>query len=331
MGQGLRHGEIGVVKGHVLPYQGDLHRTGGVLGPVDHVGPLSEVRHMANEPQPPDHRVRQPLPLQHQRRLVEQVRRQVRDGVFYGNAAEKGNFLQNLPGHRRVGPAQDDVRLDAQAQQLLGGVLGGLRFQFSSAGNGDDEGDVDEHNIVPSPLRGYLSDGLQKGLALNIPHGAADLHNGYVGFRRVQLVDATLDLPGNVGDDLHRAPQIVPPPLPVKHIPVHLAGGYGGVNVQVLIDEPLVMAQIQIRLSAVVGDEDLPVLIRIHGTGVHVQIGVQLLNLHPQAPLLQKAAQGRGGNPLAQAGHHAAGDENIFDGHKYPSLLHGRIPSREIK
>ena len=91
------------------------------------------------------------------------------------------------------------------------------------------------------------------------------------------------------------------------------------------------MAQIQIRLSAVVGDEDLPVLIRIHGTGVHVQIGVQLLNLHPQAPLLQKAAQGRGGNPLAQAGHHAAGDENIFDGHKYPSLLHGRIPSREIK
>ena len=38
-----------------------------------------------------------------------------------------------------------------------------------------------------------------------------------------------------------------------------------------------------------------------------------------------------GGNPLAQAGHHAAGDENIFDGHKYPSLLHGRIPSREIK
>ena len=45
----------------------------------------------------------------------------------------------------------------------------------------------------------------------------------------------------------------------------------------------------------------------------------------------QKAAQGRGGDPLAQAGHHAAGDENIFDGHKYPSLLHGRIPSREIK
>ena len=73
------------------------------------------------------------------------------------------------------------------------------------------------------------------------------------------------------------------------------------------------MAQIQVGLRAVVGDEDFAVLIGAHGAGIHVQIGIQLLVGDLQAPLLQKAAQGRGGDALAQAGNHAAGDENIFD------------------
>ena len=291
MGQGFRYGEVGVVEGHVLAHQGDRHPPGGVLGPVDHSGPLGEVRRMAGQPQAADHHVRQALPLQHQGHLVEELRRQVGDGVLHGDIAEEGNFLQDITGHRAVAPAQDHVRLDAQAQKLLDGVLGGLALQLPGAGDGDDEGDVDKRPVLPPPLRRHLADGLQEGLGLDVPHGAADLHDGYVGIRSIQLVDAALDLAGDVGDDLDRAPQVVPPALPVEHVPVDLAGGYGGVHVQVLIDEPLVVAQVQVRLRAVAGDEDLPVLVGVHGAGVHVEIGVQLLDLHPQAPLLQQAAQ----------------------------------------
>ena len=303
------------MEGHVLAHQGDGHPPGGVLGPVDHGGPLGEVRHVADEPQPPDHHVRQTLPLQHQRHLIEQLRRQVGDGVFHRDIAEEGDLLQNLPGHGAVTPAHDDVRLDAQTQKLLGGVLGGLALQLPGAGDGDDEGDMDEHHVVPPPLRRHLADGLQEGLGLDVPHGAADLHDGHVGIRGVQPVDAALDFAGDVGDDLDRAPQVVPTALPVEYVPVDLAGGYGGVHVQILVDEPLVVAQVQVRLRAVVGDKDLPVLVGVHGAGVHVEVGVQLLDLHPQAPLLQQAAQGGGGDALAQARHHAAGDKNILYGH----------------
>ncbi len=130
-----------------------------------------------------------------------------------------------------------------------------------------------------------------------------------------------LDLVGDVGDDLHRAPQIVPPALPVEHVPVDLAGGDGGVDGEIFVDEPLVVAQVQVGLRPVVGDEHLPVLIGAHGAGVHVEIGVQLLHLDPQAPLLQQTAQAGRRNALAQAGHHTAGDENILDCHIDSSVL----------
>ena len=83
-------------------------------------------------------------------------------------------------------------------------------------------------------------------------------------------------------------------------------------TVQVLVHEPLIMAQVQVRLRAVVGDEHLAVLIGAHGAGVHIDIGVQLLVAHPQAPLLEQTAQGRGADALAQTGDHAAGDEYEF-------------------
>ena len=105
-------------------------------------------------------------------------------------------------------------------------------------------------------------------------------------------VDPALDLVGDVGDDLDRSAQIVAPALPVQNGPVDLAGGDGGVAGQVLVHEPLIVAQIQIRLGAVVGDKDLAVLIGAHGAGVHIDIGVELLVAHPQAPLLRAAGPG---------------------------------------
>ena len=75
------------------------------------------------------------------------------------------------------------------------------------------------------------------------------------------------------------------------------------------------MAQIQIGLGTVVGDKDLPVLVGGHGPRVHIQVGIQLLDPHPQSPLLEQPPQGGRGNPLPQPGDHTAGDEDIFDSH----------------
>ena len=179
---------------------------------------------------------------------------------------------------------------------------------------------MEKHDVVASPLGGYLADGLQEGLGLDIAHGAADLHNGHVSVRGVQRVNVPLDLIGDVGDDLDRGSQIVPGPLPVEHVPVDLPRGDGGVDGEVFVDKALIVAQVQVGLGPIVGDEDLPVLVGAHGARVHVQVRVQLLDLYPQAPLLQQAAQRGRRDALAQAGNHAAGDKNVLHCHVDPSI-----------
>ena len=70
------------------------------------------------------------------------------------------------------------------------------------------------------------------------------------------------------------------------------------------------MAQVQVGLGPVVRDVDLAVLEGIHGPGVHVDVGIELLDRHLKAAGLQEGPDGRGGEPLAQRGQHAARDEN---------------------
>ena len=172
---------------------------------------------------------------------------------------------------------------------------------------------VDVQGVLPSHFQAHLTGRLQIGLALDIAGGAADLRDDHV---RAGLlphpVDELLDLVGDVGDDLDRLAEILAPALLAQHVPVHLAGGEVGEPVEVLIDEPFVVSQIQVRLQTVLGDVDFPVLIGAHGAGIHVDIRIQLLCRHLQAPGLQQTSQGRGGDALSQTGHHAAGDKDIF-------------------
>ena len=169
-------------------------------------------------------------------------------------------------------------------------------------------------------VRPDLADGLQEGLGLDVAHGAADLGDDHVHVLLGHGVDPGLDLPGDVGDDLHRGAQVVAPALPVQDVPPHPAGADGGVAGEVLVHEALIVSQVQVGLGAVLGDEDLPVLEGAHGARVHIEVGVELLVPHPEAPLLQEPPQGRRADALPQAGHHTAGDKDEFRGHI--SLLH---------
>ena len=191
-------------------------------------------------------------------------------------------------------------------------MLGGLAFQLAAAGDLDDQGHVDVHHVLPALFHRHLPDGLQKGLALDIAHRAADLADQHVHILLLHGVDMAFDLVGDVGDDLHRAAQESALTLPVEKIPVHPAGGHRAAARQALVHEPLVVAQVKVGLRAVVGDEHLAVLIGAHGAGVDVQIGVEFLVPHPQTPLLQKTAQRRRTDALSQSGHHAAGDKYIL-------------------
>ncbi len=60
---------------------------------------------------------------------------------------------------------------------------------------------------------------------------------------------------------------------------------------EVLVDEALVVADVEIGLGAVLGDEHLAVLERAHRARVDVDVRVELLHLHLQPARLQQAAR----------------------------------------
>ena len=75
--------------------------------------------------------------------------------------------------------------------------------------------------------------------------------------------------------------------------------------------EALVMAEIEIGFGAVIGDEDLAVLIGRHRARIDIEIGVELAQPHLVAARLQHRAERRGSETLAKRGNHAAGDEDV--------------------
>ncbi len=312
--QGFHHREVGVVELHILAHQGDVHLLFPVADLLHHLQPFGHIRLGGFQAQLPADDVGKVVLLQHDGRLVQHRDGQVFNDAVGAHIAEQGNFLENaLVGDRLVGAQHDDVRLDAHGLQLFDGVLGGLGLVLPRAFQVGHQGDVDEQAVLLPHLLGHLADGLQKGLALNVAGRAADLGDDHI---RVGLlphaVDEVLDLAGDVGDHLDSFPQVLPTALLVEHIPIHLAGGQVGKLVQIFIDEPLVMAQVQIGFQPVLGDIHLPVLVGAHRAGVYVDIGVQLLGGYFQPPSFQEAPQRRRCDPLTQSGNHASGDKNIL-------------------
>ena len=72
------------------------------------------------------------------------------------------------------------------------------------------------------------------------------------------------------------------------------------------------MADVQVGLGAVVGDEHLTVLERVHRARVDVQVRVELLHRDPQAARLEQRAQAGGGQALAEGGGDTPGDEDVL-------------------
>ncbi len=127
-------------------------------------------------------------------------------------------------------------------------------------------------------------------MRFDIADSTADFNQRNVGVAGA-LDDATLDLVGDVRDDLNGRAQVITPALAAQHVFVYATGGEVVVLGHARANETLVMAQVEIGLGAVVGDEHLAVLKRAHGARIDVDIRVQLEHRDLQAPRLQDGRQ----------------------------------------
>ncbi len=148
---------------------------------------------------------------------------------------------------------------------------------------------MDEERVLATDLVAELADRLEERQRFDVADRAADLDDHDVVVGRHAL-DRGLDLVGDVRDDLHRGPEVFTAALFRDHVQVDPARGHVVELRQRAVDEPLVVAEVEVRFGAVVGDEHFAVLERRHRAGVDVEVRVELHDRHRQPALDEEPA-----------------------------------------
>ncbi len=169
---------------------------------------------------------------------------------------------------------------------------------------------MDEAGLAARQFLAQLADGLEERQALDIADRAADLDQHEIGIAGVGQ-DELLDLVGNVRHHLNSRAQVVAPPLLFDDVGVDAARGdvvgFGGVDA----GEAFVVAEVEVGFGAIVGNEDLAVLVRAHRARIDVEIGIELAQTDLVAARLQQRAQRRRSQTLAKRRDHPSGDEDV--------------------
>ena len=167
--------------------------------------------------------------------------------------------------------------------------------------------------VLASHLKAHLPDGFDEWLALDVSDGTSDLGDDDIsGGLFSYIVDEFFYLIRDMGYRLDSGAQITTLALAVYDIGIDLTGRQVREPVEVLIDEPFVMTQIQICLSTVLGDIDLAVLIRAHGSRIHVDIWIEFLGCDRQPARFQKSSDAGCSNTFTKSGNNTACHENVF-------------------
>src|SRR5262249_42910620 len=111
--------------------------------------------------------------------------------------------------------------------------------------------------------------------------------------------DSLLDLVRDVRNDLDRRAEVLPPALLADDGVPDRSCGRVRSGAEVLVEEALVVADVEIGLGAVLGDEHLTVLEWAHRAWVDIDVRVELLDVDLQATCLQQPTERRGGDPFA--------------------------------
>ncbi|CAK7018601.1 MAG: hypothetical protein DELT_03266 [Desulfovibrio sp.] len=92
-------------------------------------------------------------------------------------------------------------------------------------------------------------------------------------------------------DHLHRFPKVFPLPLLGQHVPIDLACRKVGEFIEILVDKPLIVPEVKVRLCAVFRHENFPMLEGAHSARIHIDIWIELLGCNLKAARFQKPSE----------------------------------------
>jgi hypothetical protein len=132
---------------------------------------------------------------------------------------------------------------------------------------------------VASEFPTKLAYGLKERGGLDVAHSSPDLGDNKIELTlHAERFDIALDLIGNVRNNLYGFAQIVAAPLFLYHALIDPSGGniipFGGLYVE----ETLVVSQVEVGFIPVHSNIAFAMLIGVKGSGVDINIGVELLN-----------------------------------------------------
>ena len=260
------------------------------------------------------------------------------------DVAHQGDLALVRLGDDPIAAEHQRIRLDADGPQRGDRVLRGLGLLLPRGAHVGNQRHVDEEHVAASELVAHLASGLDERLGLDVADRAADLGDDHVGRRRTVgrglclQPHPALDLVGDVRDDLHRVAQVLAATLALDDARIDLAGRHVGRLVEVDVEEALVVADVEVGLGTVIGDENFAVLERVHRAGVNIQIRVEFLHHNAEPTRRQKVAQARGREAFPEGRDDAPGDEDVLgndssrnDHHgvsDYPNSTHARRAAR---
>src|SRR6266581_6304625 len=324
---------VGIGEIDVLADHGDGDLVLWMLERLDQLFPRLELGGLGDDTELVTDDLVEHLLVQHPGNPVDRIHVPDRNhGICLDIGKQRDLFLFVL-GDRPVGAAQERIGLDADSAQLLHRVLSRLGLDLPRALDIRHERQVDVAGVVRAELKAHLPHRLEKGQRLDVTDRASDLDDRHFRFAGAAC-DERLDLIGDMRDHLYGAAEVVAAALFSYHRIVDMAGGEGVVPMHPCRLEALVVAQIEVGLGAVLGDEHLPVLEGAHRAGVDVDVRVELEEGDFDAARLEDRGEGGGGYPLPQRGNHAARHEHIL-GHLKPGGWDGewymKTPPRSIR
>ena len=311
MDQRLLDGFIGIFKLRVLADHADRDRAIGGMNTVIHILPHGQIgaRRGRNLKRIQNGLI-QPFAMIGEGGLVNRFQIIGGDHRLRAHVAEQGQLGAFFFGDRLLGPADQNIWLQPDGAQFLDRMLRRLGLQLTARRQPRQQRQMHKDALPAWLVLCELADRLEKGQALDITDGAADLAQHEIDFV-VAGVDEILDFVGDMRNHLNRLAEIVAAPFVFEHVGVDPARRDRIRHARRDPGKAFVMPEVQIGFRAVVGDENLAMFKRAHRAGIDVQVGVQLAQTHRIAPRLKQGTQRCGRQPFAKGRHDAARDEDV--------------------
>ena len=208
-----------------------------------------------------------------------------------------------------VRTAHQDVGLQADGTQFLDGMLGGFGLDFTRRAEVRHQRQVNYACPLGADFKPELADGLQERLRLDIPDGTASLDDHDV-HACADHLDTSLDFVGDVRNHLHGAAQVVAAALAADDLRIDTAGREVIEPRHAHAGKAFVVAEVQVGFGAVCRDEYFPVLKRVHGPGIDVDVRIHLQHVDLESARRQDRSERCSENALSQGRYDAASNKN---------------------